>query len=51
MATSGIGVLLLKGGRTVHSRMKIPLCINEHYVCGINEQYSLDQLIQRVKVT
>ena len=39
MASSGIPALLLDGGKTVHSRMKVPL--------SINEQISLAQLIQR----
>ena len=35
MASSGIAALLLNGGRTVHSRMKIPLSTNEYSVCGV----------------
>ena len=47
MASSGIAALLLNGGRTVHSRMKVPLSINEHSVCNITKQSCLAQLIQR----
>ena len=47
MASFGIAALLLNGGRTVHSRMKVPLSINKHSVCNITKQSSLVQLIQR----
>ena len=47
MASSGIAALLLNGGRAVHSRMKVPLSINEHSVCNITKQSCLAQLIQR----
>ena len=29
MASSGIAALLLEGGRTVHSRLKVPITLNE----------------------
>ena len=32
MDSSGIAALHLNGGRTVHSRRKVPLSINEHSV-------------------
>ena len=35
MASSGIAALLIQGGRTVHSRMKVPISLNEQSVCNI----------------
>ena len=38
MASSGIAALLLQGGRTVHSRLKVPIRLNEISMCGISKQ-------------
>ena len=38
VASSGIAALLLDGGRTSHSRFKIPLSIHEDSVAGLNQQ-------------
>ena len=38
VALSGIAALLLDGGRTSHSRFKIPLSIHEDSVAGLNQQ-------------
>ncbi len=47
LASSGIAALLLQGGRTVHSRLKVPIDINELSVCGISKQSALADLIRR----
>ncbi|PKY57229.1 hypothetical protein RhiirA4_283232, partial [Rhizophagus irregularis] len=36
VASSGIAALLLSGGRTAHSRFKIPLKIDEFSTCNIS---------------
>lgn len=35
VASSGIAAQLLKGGRTVHSRFKVPLKVDKHSYCSI----------------
>ena len=50
MASSGIAALLLQGGRTVHSRMKVPIHLNEISVCSISKQSALARLIQRTRL-
>ena len=50
MASSGIAALLLNGGRTVHSRMKVPLSTNAHSACSITKQSVLARLIQRASL-
>ena len=50
MASSGIAALLQQGGRTVHSRLKVPISLNELYVCNISKQSALAKLIQCAKL-
>ena len=50
MASSGITALLLQGGRTVHSRLKVPIRLNEISMCGISKQTVLAKLIQRANL-
>jgi hypothetical protein len=50
VASSGIAALLLKGGRTAHSRFKIPIDINEASTCFIARQSDLAELIKITKV-
>ena len=50
MASSGIAALLLQCGRTVHSRMKVPIHLNEISVCSISKQSALARLIQRTRL-
>ena len=50
MASSGIAALLLQGGRTVHSRMKVLIHLNEISVCSISKQSALARLIQRTRL-
>ena len=45
VASSGIAALLLKGGRTAHSRFKIPIPINQDSICSINKNTHLSDLI------
>ena len=45
VASSGIAALLLDGGRTAHSRFKIPLKLNETSTLNISKQSELSQLI------
>lgn len=47
VALSGIASLLLPGGRTAHSRFKIPLCIDECSTCKIRKGSSLAALISQ----
>jgi hypothetical protein len=41
VASSGIAALLLPGGRTPHSRFKIPLDIKQNLMCGIKKHTSI----------
>ena len=50
MASSGLAALLLQGGRTIHSRLKVPITLNELSVCNISKQSSLAKLIQIAKL-
>lgn len=45
MASSGIAALLLTGGKTAHSRFKIPLDITKDSTCGISKQLRVAQLL------
>ncbi|KAI5414867.1 hypothetical protein KIW84_040354 [Lathyrus oleraceus] len=45
-ASSGITATLLPGGRTVHSRFKIPIDIRPSSICGIQKQKDLANLIR-----
>ncbi|TVU44908.1 hypothetical protein EJB05_04371 [Eragrostis curvula] len=50
VASSGIAALLLPGGRTPHSRFKIPLNIHEHSVCSIRKHTHLSGLIEQTSL-
>ncbi|KAG6514057.1 hypothetical protein ZIOFF_024396 [Zingiber officinale] len=47
VATSGIAATLLPGGRTAHSRLKIPLMPTADTLCKIEKQSDLAELIRR----
>ncbi|XP_073152242.1 uncharacterized protein [Henckelia pumila] len=47
VATSGIAAILLPGGRTAHSRFKIPLKPTIETLCNIEKQKDLADLIRR----
>ena len=46
MASSGIASLLLPGGRTAHSRFKIPLTVDELSTCAIKKNTHLSSLLE-----
>jgi len=50
VASSGIASILLDGGRTAHSRFRIPLNVDETTVCDIPAQSQLAELIRRTSV-
>ncbi|XP_047978732.1 uncharacterized protein LOC125220620 [Salvia hispanica] len=50
VASSGIASLLLPGGRTAHSRFKIPINVNEDSMCNIKQGTDLAELIIRSKL-
>ncbi|KAJ1278908.1 hypothetical protein BS78_04G115000 [Paspalum vaginatum] len=50
VASSGIASLLLPGGRTSHSRFKIPLDIAQNSVCSIKKNTHLAELIQKTSL-
>ncbi|XP_077251242.1 uncharacterized protein LOC143890438 [Tasmannia lanceolata] len=50
IASSGIAALLLPGGRTAHSRFKIPLDVFETTACTITHQSELADLIRKAEL-
>ncbi|XP_021986250.1 uncharacterized protein LOC110882569 [Helianthus annuus] len=48
VASSGIASLLLNGGRTAHTRIVIPININENSICSIEPNTKLGDFIKRV---
>lgn len=46
VASSGIASLLLPGGRTAHSRFKIPLMVSETSSCEIKKNTNLSHLLE-----
>ncbi|XP_038678828.1 uncharacterized protein LOC119980265 [Tripterygium wilfordii] len=50
VASSGIESLLLPGGRTVHSRFKIPIDVHSESSCHINKGSQLAKLIKKACV-
>ncbi|XP_042003866.1 uncharacterized protein LOC121752843 [Salvia splendens] len=50
VASSGIASLLLPGGKTAHSRFKIPIIVNEDSMCNIKPESALAELIVRAKL-
>nr|XP_009779042.1 PREDICTED: ATP-dependent DNA helicase PIF4-like [Nicotiana sylvestris] len=49
--SSGVAASILPGGRTAHSRFKIPIDIDQNYSCNISKQSSLAYLIQDAKLS
>ena len=50
VASSGIAAELLEGGRTAHSRFKIPIPITETSVCNITAQSKHAELLRRTSL-
>lgn len=46
VASSGVASLLLPGGRTAHSRFKIPICLDDNGTCDIKRSTKLAELIE-----
>jgi hypothetical protein len=46
VASSGVASLLLPGGRTSHSRFKIPIDLDDNGVCDIRRCTMLSALIE-----
>ncbi|ONL98425.1 hypothetical protein ZEAMMB73_Zm00001d029311 [Zea mays] len=49
-ATSGVATSILPGGRTVHSRFKIPLTIDDGVVCSFTKQSGTAKLLQKASL-
>src|SRR5271156_695035 len=50
VASSGIASLLMEGGRTAHSRFKIPLQLTESSKCGIKRNSDLHKVLERTGI-
>lgn len=50
VASSGIASILLQGGRTAHSRFKIPLNATAQSNCGVSVGFDLSELLIQAKV-
>jgi ATP-dependent DNA helicase PIF1 len=46
-ATSGIAASILPGGRTTHSRFKIPIKLASNSMCNFNKQGGTVELLRR----
>ena len=49
-ATSGIAATLLPNGRTLHSRLKVPINIDEHSSCNVDGRSSTARLLSLCKL-
>nr|XP_009764813.1 PREDICTED: ATP-dependent DNA helicase RRM3-like isoform X1 [Nicotiana sylvestris]XP_009764814.1 PREDICTED: ATP-dependent DNA helicase RRM3-like isoform X1 [Nicotiana sylvestris]XP_009764815.1 PREDICTED: ATP-dependent DNA helicase RRM3-like isoform X1 [Nicotiana sylvestris]XP_009764817.1 PREDICTED: ATP-dependent DNA helicase RRM3-like isoform X1 [Nicotiana sylvestris]XP_009764818.1 PREDICTED: ATP-dependent DNA helicase RRM3-like isoform X1 [Nicotiana sylvestris]XP_009764819.1 PREDICTED: ATP- len=49
-ATSGVAASILPGGRTAHSRFKMPIDIDDNFCCNISKQSSVARLIRDAKL-
>jgi hypothetical protein len=50
VASSGIAAILLDGGRTSHSRFKIPIDILQDSICNVTTQSTVAQLLNQTKL-
>ncbi|XP_061364994.1 uncharacterized protein LOC133308389 [Gastrolobium bilobum] len=50
VASSGIASLLLPGGRTTHSRFRIPIQITEDSTCNIRQDSNIAELLAKTKL-
>eukprot|EP00267_Zea_mays_P035403 XP_008671145.1 uncharacterized protein LOC103648453 [Zea mays] len=49
-ATSGVAASILPGGRTAHSRFKIPLTIDDGAICSFTKQSGTAKLLQKASL-
>ncbi|PWZ44727.1 ATP-dependent DNA helicase PIF1 [Zea mays] len=49
-ATSGVAASIMPGGRTAHSRFKIPLTIDDGVVCSFTKQSGTAELLQKASL-
>ncbi|WVZ85136.1 hypothetical protein U9M48_032088 [Paspalum notatum var. saurae] len=49
-ATSGVAASIMPGGRTAHSRFKIPLVIDDGVVCSFTKQSGTAKLLQKASL-
>jgi len=49
-ATCGVATSILQGGRTAHSRFKIPIDLDDNTSCNISKESSLAGLIRDAKL-
>ncbi|KAL5569790.1 hypothetical protein UlMin_026365 [Ulmus minor] len=49
-ASSGVAAAIMPGGRTAHSRFKLPLDIEEKATCSVSKQSGLAKLLQTIKL-
>nr|XP_017217236.1 PREDICTED: ATP-dependent DNA helicase PIF1-like [Daucus carota subsp. sativus] len=50
VASSGIAATLMPGGRTAHSRFKIPIVLDDHSMCNISNTSDIAELIKRTEL-
>lgn len=50
VASSGIAATILPGGRTAHSRFKIPIVLDEFSLCNICQNFDIAALIRQTKL-
>jgi hypothetical protein len=48
IASSGIASLLFMGGKTAHSRFKIPIDLHNESTCNITQQMKVAELVCKV---
>jgi hypothetical protein len=48
--TSGIDASIMPGGRTTHSRFKIPIKMDESRMCGFSKQSGTTELLKRASL-
>ncbi|XP_017228718.1 uncharacterized protein LOC108203994 [Daucus carota subsp. sativus] len=50
VASSGITATLMPGGRTAHTRFKIPIVLDDHSMCSISHTSDIAELIKRTEL-